>query len=113
MLPNRLKYHFAGYYLETVNPRLKGSPHRQLASMVEGGEADILEVCAATAFLSRMVATSFPQARIVALDLCPQLIAEGRRRARGLQNLEFIRADATAMPYADGSFELVLAAFGL
>jgi ubiquinone/menaquinone biosynthesis C-methylase UbiE len=113
MLPNRVRHYFAGCYLETVNPRLKDSPHRQLASMVHGGEGDILEVCAATAFLSRIVATSLPQARIVALDLCPELIAEGRRRARGLHNLQFIRADATAMPYADSSFDVVLVAFGL
>lgn len=113
MLPNRLRYYFAGRYLETMNPRLKDSPHRQLASMVHGGERDILEVCAATAFLSRMVATSFPQARIVALDLCLELIAEGRRRSRGLHNLQFVRADATAMPYADSSFDVVLVAFGL
>jgi len=113
MLPNRLRCYFAGCYLETVNPRLKDSPHRQLASMVHGGEGDILEVCAATAFLSRAVATRFPQARIVALDLCPDLIAEGRRRARALRNLQFIRADATALPYADGSFDVVLVAFGL
>jgi ubiquinone/menaquinone biosynthesis C-methylase UbiE len=112
-LRDRLKSYFAGRYLETVNPRLKGSPHGQLAAMVHAGEADILEVCAGTGFLSRIIAGSFPHARISALDFSPELIAEGRRRARGLHNLEFIRGDVTAMPYADSSFDLVLAAFGL
>jgi ubiquinone/menaquinone biosynthesis C-methylase UbiE len=113
MPTSRLKSYLAGHYLETVNPRLKGSPHEQLASMVHVGEADILEVCAGTGFLGRIIARSFPQARISALDLSPELIAEGRRRARGLHNLGFTRGDVTAMPYPDSSFELVLAAFGL
>jgi demethylmenaquinone methyltransferase/2-methoxy-6-polyprenyl-1,4-benzoquinol methylase len=110
---DRARAHLAARYLEAVNPRLKGSPHAQLAAMIHDGEEDILEVCAGTGFLSRMVATRFPHARVCALELSAEPIAEGRRRAQGLRNLEFVNADATRMPHADGSFDLVLAAFGL
>jgi ubiquinone/menaquinone biosynthesis C-methylase UbiE len=81
--------------------------------MVHGGEADVLEACAGTAFLGRLIATRLPAARISALELCPEMIAEGRRRAEGLHNLEFIQGNVTAMPYADGCFDLVVTAFGL
>ncbi len=113
MLPKRLRGYVAGGFLEIVNPGLKGSPHERLASLVHDDETNILEVCAATGFLSRMVATRFPGARVWALDLSPDMIEQGRRRAQGLHNLEFVHADATAMPFSDGSLDVVLAAFGL
>ena len=113
MLARRLKGYLAGRYLEAANPRLKDSPHRQLAAMVQEGEGRILEVFAATGFLSRIVAARFPGARISALDVSPDMVVQGRRRARRLGNLEFVHGDATAMPYPDASFDLVLAAFGL
>lgn len=113
MSPKRVRGYFAGRYLEMVDPALKGSPHERLASLIRDDEAKVLEVCSATGYLSRIVATRFPGARVWALDLSPELIAQGRRRARDLHNLEFVRADATAMPFPDGIFNVVLAAFGL
>ena len=113
MLVHRLKCFVAGHYLEAVDVRLKDSPHEQLAAMVQGEDADVLEVCAATGFLSRIIATGFPHARVCALDLSAGMIAQGRVRAQGLHNIEFVNSDATAMPYADNSFDVVLAAFGL
>jgi ubiquinone/menaquinone biosynthesis C-methylase UbiE len=41
------------------------------------------------------------------------MIAQGRLRAEGLTNIEFVHGDATAMPYPDSYFDLVLVAFGL
>ncbi|MGZ4649160.1 MAG: methyltransferase domain-containing protein, partial [Kineosporiaceae bacterium] len=111
MLVHRLKCFVAGHYLEAVGVRLKDSPHEQLAAMVQGEDADVLEVCAATGFLSRIIATGLPHARVCALDLSAGMIAQGRVRAQGLHNLEFVNGDATAMPYADKSFDVVLAAW--
>jgi ubiquinone/menaquinone biosynthesis C-methylase UbiE len=113
MLPKRLSGYFAAGFLEVVDPRLKGPPHERLASMVRDDEARILEVCAATGFLGRIVATRFPRSRVCALDLSPELIRQGRRRARGVHNLEFVRGDARAIPFPAGSVDVVLAAFGL
>jgi ubiquinone/menaquinone biosynthesis C-methylase UbiE len=112
-LLNRLKCFFAAHYLEAVDVRLKDSPHLQLVAMVHGTDADILEVCAATGFLSRIFATGFPHAKVSALHLSPGVIARGCVRAQGLPNIEFVNGDATAMPYPDSSFDVVLAAFGL
>lgn len=112
-LLDRLTCFFAARYLEAVDIRLKGSPHWQLAAMVDDADTDILEVCAATGFLSRIVAGEFPDAKVSALDLSPGMIAQGRTRARSLANIEFVHGDATTMPYPDDSFDVVMAAFGL
>lgn len=113
MLLDRLTSFFGAHYLEAVDVRLKGSPHKQLAAMVHRADSDILEVCAATGFLSRIIATGLPHARISALDRSAHMIAQGRLRAEGLTNIGFVQGDATAIPYPDSSFDVVLAAFGL
>ena len=41
------------------------------------------------------------------------MIAEGRRRYRGIPNLSFVEADATALPFGDAEFDTVTMSFGL
>jgi len=53
-------------------------------------------------------------ARVVACDLCPDLLAAGRERAaaRGVE-LEWREADAEALPFADGEFDIVTSCLGV
>jgi demethylmenaquinone methyltransferase / 2-methoxy-6-polyprenyl-1,4-benzoquinol methylase len=62
-----------------------------------------------------MVARVHPAAEIHALDISPEMLAVGRRRAAagGLGRIGFIEGDATALPFGDEHFDVVLAAFGL
>lgn len=48
-------------------------------------------------------------ARVVATDLAPPMLEQGRRlaRERGIANVSFEQADAEALPYAAASFDLV------
>lgn len=48
-------------------------------------------------------------ADVVAIDLTDEMLAAGRRLAaeRGLANVEFRRADAGLLPFADGEFDIV------
>jgi SAM-dependent methyltransferase len=52
-------------------------------------------------------------ARVVASDLTPENFAAGRREAtaRGVE-LEWIEADAEALPFEDGTFDVVTSCFG-
>ena len=43
---------------------------------------------------------------VVAVDLVPELLAEGRARAAAFPNVTFVEGDATALPSADGEFDL-------
>jgi demethylmenaquinone methyltransferase/2-methoxy-6-polyprenyl-1,4-benzoquinol methylase len=71
----------------------------------------ILDLAAGTGASSVSLARS--GADVVAADFSPGMIAEGERRHRGIPNLSFREADATALPFADGEFDTVTMSFGL
>jgi demethylmenaquinone methyltransferase / 2-methoxy-6-polyprenyl-1,4-benzoquinol methylase len=77
----------------------------------------ILDLAAGTGASSVSLAKS--GADVVAADFSPGMIAEGRRRygagvaGRGIPNLTFVEADATALPFGDGEFDTVTMSFGL
>ncbi|WP_344782890.1 class I SAM-dependent methyltransferase [Microbacterium kribbense] len=71
----------------------------------------ILDLAAGTAASS--VALARRGAAVVAADFSPGMIAEGRRRHADVANLTFEQADATALPFADDTFDTVTISFGL
>ena len=71
----------------------------------------ILDLAAGTG--ASAVALARSGAEVVAADFSPGMIAEGRRRHRGIPNLTFVEADATNLPFADDEFDTVTMSFGL
>jgi len=69
----------------------------------------ILDLAAGTGASSVALAAS--GADVVAADFSPGMIAEGRRRHG--DRVEFVEADATALPFADAEFDAVTMSFGL
>jgi ubiquinone/menaquinone biosynthesis C-methylase UbiE len=71
----------------------------------------VLDVAAGTGNVAIRAAEA--GATVVASDLTPAQFEAGRReaRARGL-TLEWVEADAEALPFADGEFDVVTSAFG-
>lgn len=43
---------------------------------------------------------------VVAVDLVPELLEQGRRRAEGVPNVEFVEGDVTKLPFELGFFDL-------
>jgi ubiquinone/menaquinone biosynthesis C-methylase UbiE len=43
---------------------------------------------------------------VVAVDLVPELLEQGRRRGERFPNVTFVEGDATKLPFADGAFDL-------
>jgi malonyl-CoA O-methyltransferase len=70
----------------------------------------VLDLGAGTGKAARFVAERFPQADVVGVDLSPGMVEQ----ARGLVppelagRLRFEVADASALPFADGEFDLVV-----
>jgi demethylmenaquinone methyltransferase/2-methoxy-6-polyprenyl-1,4-benzoquinol methylase len=114
-LANRIKFLLAGDVLDAINPRIPGRPHDRAAGMVGPEPGSVLDVCAGTGYLARLIARASPDATVKALDASPEMLAVGRRKARkdGLHSVRFINGDAAALPFADASLDVVVAAFGV
>src|SRR3954470_21002440 len=77
-----------------------------------GSEHHVLDVAAGTGNAS--LPAAHRGAHVTASDLTPELLDAGRRRAQahGVA-LEWVEADAEALPFADGSFDVVMSAIGV
>jgi SAM-dependent methyltransferase len=91
-------------FLTPLGPRLV-----QAAGIGPG--MDVLDVGAGTGNASLPAART--GARVTASDLTPELLEVGRRRAEaeGLR-LDWVEADAEHLPFADGSFDVVISCIG-
>ena len=92
-------------FVAALNPPKKGACH---VLDVAGGTGDI-------AF--RILERGGPGVRVTLADISPQMIMEGRRRARAeqrpLNRLSFTVANAEALPFPDASFDAYTIAFGI
>ena len=74
---------------------------------------EVLDVAAGTGHLSRALAPYVK--RVVALDLTPEMLAQGRHEAeqQGRTNLGFEQGEAEHLRYAHDAFDLVVTRFSL
>ncbi|HYJ29961.1 MAG TPA: methyltransferase domain-containing protein [Allosphingosinicella sp.] len=71
----------------------------------------ILETAAGTGIVTAAIVRALPDAEIVATDLNEAMLAVAAERVRS-PAVSFRQADAQALPFGDGSFDLVVAQFG-
>jgi demethylmenaquinone methyltransferase/2-methoxy-6-polyprenyl-1,4-benzoquinol methylase len=71
----------------------------------------VLDLAAGTGTSSAAFAAS--GAHIVAADFSPGMLEVGRQKYGHLANVEFVEADATALPFGDAEFDAVTISFGL
>lgn len=73
---------------------------------------DVLDVATGTGNVALRAAAA--GARVVGLDLTPELFAEARQRASAAGvTVDWVEGDAEELPFADGSFDRVLSVFGV
>ncbi len=81
------------------------------------GPAPVLDVCTGTGDLALAYwKASAGRIPVTATDFCAPMLEVGRRKQAALgyqQNLEFVEADTTQLPFLDDQFQIVTVAFGL
>ena len=76
----------------------------------------VLDLAGGTGDLAKLLSPVVGRdGRVVLCDINASMLAVGRERVldAGLTNVEAVRADAEALPFATGSFDAVVIAFGL
>jgi SAM-dependent methyltransferase len=73
----------------------------------------VLDVGCGSGSMARLIARSFPRARVTGVDICEQYLDFAERKARdeGLQNVNFRRGDVFELPFADATFDVVWAKY--
>ena len=93
---------FAGYAADTAQRVAAGRPAR------------ILETAAGTGIVTRKLRDALPaEAQLTATDLNPPMLDLAREKFRSGEPVSFQPADATALPFADASFDTIVCQFGL
>jgi SAM-dependent methyltransferase len=85
------------------------APFEAALAAVEPAPARVLDLGTGTGAGARAIAARFPEAEIVGADLSEQMLAEARRSLTPelAARVRFEVADASALPYGEGSFDLV------
>jgi ubiquinone/menaquinone biosynthesis C-methylase UbiE len=89
-------------HLQWVVDRLRLLPH-----------VEVLDVAAGTGLLSRAISPRVK--RVVALDITPEMLAQGQSEADrlGITNISFEQGAAEALPYPTASFDMVVTRFSV
>jgi demethylmenaquinone methyltransferase/2-methoxy-6-polyprenyl-1,4-benzoquinol methylase len=75
--------------------------------------ARILDVCAGSGDISIGIARLGLGTQITAFDASEAMLEEARRKAEGLEGIEYLRGDALAMPFENDTFDGAVISFGL
>ncbi|OQB69569.1 MAG: Demethylmenaquinone methyltransferase [Spirochaetes bacterium ADurb.Bin133] len=87
---------------------------RALSGIPEDFSGALLEVPVGTGILTVPIYQTIPHADITCLDYSPDMMAQAREKAEriGLTNISFRQGDVGALPFEDGSFDIVLSLNG-
>jgi ubiquinone/menaquinone biosynthesis C-methylase UbiE len=83
------------------------APYDAALDRVPGAPARILDVGTGTGAGAIRLAQRFPEATVVGVDLSEPMLARARSNTPAQLQVTYQRADASALPFPDGSFDLV------
>jgi len=87
---------------------------KALSGVPEDFSGKLLEVPVGTGVLTMPVYRDLPDADITCLDYSTDMMAAARKKseAAGIKNITFIQGDVGALPFEDGTFDIVLSMNG-
>jgi ubiquinone/menaquinone biosynthesis C-methylase UbiE len=86
------------------------APVEAALATVAGPVETALDVGTGTGSAALAIAERFPAARVVGVDIAPEMVERARQKTRDRPNVTFDVGDASALSYDDASFDLVTAA---
>lgn len=83
---------------------------KALSGIPEDFAGTMLEVPVGTGILTMPVYQTLPKADVTCLDYSPDMMGQAKEKAEklNLTNVKFQQGDVSALPFADGEFDLVL-----
>lgn len=80
-----------------------------LRALASHGSMRVLDLACGSGLYTRAIARALPDGQVVGLDLSPAMLAFAVRAARRerVANVLWVRGDAMALPFADGSLDAV------
>ena len=87
---------------------------RALSGVPEVFSGTLLEVPVGTGVLTMPIYRELPGAEITCLDYSADMMAAAKQKANsaGIRNIAFLQGDVGALPFEDGSFDIVLSLNG-
>jgi ubiquinone/menaquinone biosynthesis C-methylase UbiE len=73
----------------------------------------ILDVGCGTGEFERLILSEHPEQYLVGIDISEKMLGLARKKCSRYPNAAFLKADASALPFADHSFDLVISANAL
>lgn len=114
--PNKNPIAFSGIIAENyekhLSPVFFTEPAKYLASRIPEGAKNILELACGTGQLTRLIAAKFPDAKITATDINPDMLTVAKDIVKD-KNIEWKVMDAQELDFPDSSFDVVICQFGI
>ena len=93
-------------FVNVVNRRTHVALKKIVAGLIKPDDR-VLECACGTGLLTEVIAPRC--ARLTATDFAPKMLARAKKNCAAFDNITFAPADITALDYADGSFDAVVA----
>ncbi len=93
-------------FVNVVNRRTHVALREIVAGLIQPGDR-VLECACGTGLLTEVIARRCD--RVTATDFAPKMLARAKKNCAAFDNITFEPADITALKYADGSFDAVVA----
>lgn len=85
--------------------RLNGRIIDSISQMMVGGQSRVLDAGCGEGYISRLVATAFPNADITGLEYTSEAIAIAEEMSQGIH---YVQGDIMEMPFSDSTFDVVI-----
>ena len=93
-------------FVNVINRKTHRKLRRIVASLIEPGDT-VLECACGTGLLSAVIAEKCGQ--LTATDFSEKMLRKAEKNCRSFRNITYAQADITALSFADGSFDKVVA----